>query len=203
MRTIEPRSTAEAMIWFGASKCGSSRRYAFTLAFSSRQMSLPCVRMRSTNSQANLLIFSSPFGSQNRFLPPLRDRNVGVHAAAVDAHHRLRQEARRQPHVRGHLAADQLVELDLVGRRHHFGVAVVDLELRRRHFRVILLVLEAHRALHFGAAVDEERAADRPAASDSSRRCSRTRTCRSRDSAARRPTPLNRKPSISLAAFSV
>ena len=26
MRTIEPRSTAEALIWFGASKCGSSRR---------------------------------------------------------------------------------------------------------------------------------------------------------------------------------
>ena len=26
MRTMEPRSTAEAMIWFGASKCGSRRR---------------------------------------------------------------------------------------------------------------------------------------------------------------------------------
>ena len=26
MRIIDPRSTAEALIWFGASKCGSSRR---------------------------------------------------------------------------------------------------------------------------------------------------------------------------------
>ena len=34
-------------------------------------MSLPCVRMRSTNSQAHLLIFSSPFGSQKMFLPSL------------------------------------------------------------------------------------------------------------------------------------
>jgi len=25
IRTIEPRSIAEALIWFGASKCGSSR----------------------------------------------------------------------------------------------------------------------------------------------------------------------------------
>ena len=32
-------------------------------------MSLPWVRMRSTNSQAHLLIFSSPFGSQKMFLP--------------------------------------------------------------------------------------------------------------------------------------
>src|SRR3954453_16812326 len=69
MRTIDPRSTADALIWFGASKCGSSRRYEFTLGFSSRQMSLPCVRMRSTNCQANLLIFSSPFGSQNVLFP--------------------------------------------------------------------------------------------------------------------------------------
>src|ERR1700681_4653842 len=71
MRIIDPRSTGEALIWLGASKCGSSRRYAFTLALSSRQMSLPCVKILSTNDQPNLLNFSSPLGSQNRFLFPL------------------------------------------------------------------------------------------------------------------------------------
>ena len=78
-----------------------------------------------------------------------------MHAAAVDAHHRLGQEARRQPHAGGDLAADQLVELDLVGRGHDFGVAVVDFELRGRDFGVVLFVLEAHGALHFGAGIDE------------------------------------------------
>src|ERR1700744_6312908 len=67
MRTIDPRSVAEALIWFGASKCGSRRRYQFTLAFSSRQISLPCVRMRSTNCHAVFEIFSVPFGSQKIF----------------------------------------------------------------------------------------------------------------------------------------
>ena len=84
-------------------------------------------------------------------LAVLGDRHVGVHAAAVHADDRLRQEAGGQPHLGGHLAADQLVELDLVRRRDHFGVAVVDFELRGRDFGVILFVLEAHRALHFGA----------------------------------------------------
>ena len=89
-------------------------------------------------------------------LAVLADGDVGVHAAAVDAHDRLRQEADAvKPMLGGHLAADQLVELDLVGGRHHFAVAVVDFELRRRDFRVVLFVLEAHRALHFGGGVDE------------------------------------------------
>ena len=70
-RTIEPRSIAEALIWLGASKCGSSRRYEFTLELSKRQMSLPTVRMRSMNCQPSGLSFSGPFGSQNRFLLPL------------------------------------------------------------------------------------------------------------------------------------
>src|ERR1700761_2457671 len=69
MRIIDPRSTAEALIWFGASKCGSKRRYAFTLAFNNRQMSLPCDRILSTKLHANGEIFSCPLGSQNRFLP--------------------------------------------------------------------------------------------------------------------------------------
>src|ERR1700689_2159760 len=69
MRIIEPRSVAEALIWFGASKCGSRRRYAFTLAFSNRQISLPWVRILSTNVHAIFETFSSPLGSQKRFLP--------------------------------------------------------------------------------------------------------------------------------------
>ena len=126
-----------------------------TLAFSSRQISLPCVRMRSTNSQANLLDLLFALRIPEHVLAVLADRNVGVHAAAVHAHDRLGQEARGQPHLGGHLAADQLVELDLIGRGDHFGVAVVDFELRRRDFRMVLLVLEAHGALHFGAVIDE------------------------------------------------
>src|SRR5579859_1272942 len=69
MRIIEPRSTGEALIWLGASKCGSRRRYAFTLAFSNRQISFPWVRMRSRNDHATLASFSSPFGSQKMFFP--------------------------------------------------------------------------------------------------------------------------------------
>src|SRR5260221_10504476 len=71
IRTMEPRSTAEAINWLGASKWGSRRRKALTLGLSTRQMSLPAVRTRSVKSQANWLIFSSPLGSQKMFLPPL------------------------------------------------------------------------------------------------------------------------------------
>ena len=60
-----------------------------------------------------------------------------------------------KPHVGRDLAADQLVELDLIGRRNHFAVSVVDFELRGRNFRMVLLVLKAHRALHFSGGVDE------------------------------------------------
>ena len=87
--------------------------------------------MRSTNSQANLEIFSSPLGSQKMFLPFFMTRHVGVHAAAVDADDGLGQEAGGHAHGVGHLAADQLVELDLVGGGDHFAVAVVDFKLRR------------------------------------------------------------------------
>src|ERR1017187_923752 len=94
-------------------------------------------------------------GIPEEVLPVLHHRYVGVHPAAVHPHHRLRQKARRQPHPRGHLPANQLVQLYLVRRRHHFRIAVVDLKLRRRHLRVVLLVLKPHRPLHFRAAVDE------------------------------------------------
>ncbi len=85
----------------------------------------------------------------------LGDGDVGVHAAAVHAHDRLGQEAGRVAHVVGDLPAEQLVELNLVGCGHDFGVAEVDLKLAGRDLGVVLLVLEAHGALHFGRSVDE------------------------------------------------
>ena len=60
-----------------------------------------------------------------------------------------------RPMLRGDLAADQLVKLDLVGGGDDFAVSVVDFKLRRRDFRVVFLVLEAHGALHFSRRVDE------------------------------------------------
>ena len=57
------------------------------------------------NSQPNPESFSWPFGSQNRLTLLLGDGDVGVHAAAVHADHRLGQEARRVAHVVGDLAA--------------------------------------------------------------------------------------------------
>ncbi len=56
-------------------------------------------------------------------LAALGDRHIRVHAAAVHAHNRLRQEARRHAHLRRHLAADQLVQLNLVRSGNHFAVA--------------------------------------------------------------------------------
>ncbi len=90
-----------------------------------------------------------------RVLIVLTDGNVGVHAAAVHADDRLGKEARGHAHPGRHLAADELVELDVVGRSHHFRIAIVDFELRGRDFGVILLVLEAHGTLHFGGLIDE------------------------------------------------
>jgi hypothetical protein len=90
-----------------------------------------------------------------KVLPLFADGHVRVHAVAVHADNGLRQKARSQPHLGGHLAADQFVELNLVRRGHHFSVAVIDLELRGRNFRVILLVLKTHRALHFRGGVDK------------------------------------------------
>src|SRR5579862_4291325 len=78
-----------------------------------------------------------------------------MHATAVYANDRLGKEACGHAHVGRDLAAEQLIELDLVGRPDNFRVAVVDLKLAWSHFRVILLVLKAHGALYFGRSVDE------------------------------------------------
>ena len=63
IRIIEPRSLAETLIWFGASKCGSSRRYEFTLEFRIRQMSFAFARMRLIALQASSESPSCPFAS--------------------------------------------------------------------------------------------------------------------------------------------
>ncbi len=77
IRTIEPRSMADTLIWFGASKCGSSRRYEFTLEFRIRQMSLALARMRLMKLQPAAEIRSLPLASQKRFTPPrVSDRLV-------------------------------------------------------------------------------------------------------------------------------
>ena len=55
--------------------------------------------------------------------------DVRVHAVAVHAGHRLRQEARGHIHPRGDLARQQLVQLHLVGRGHNFAIAVINFKL--------------------------------------------------------------------------
>ena len=57
--------------------------------------------------------------------------------------------------LRRHLPADQFVELDVIRRRHHLRIVVVDLELRGRNLRMILFVLESHRPLHFRRRIDK------------------------------------------------
>src|SRR5262249_4251057 len=94
-------------------------------------------------------------GIPEEVLPVFAHRNVGVHAAAVDADDRLGQEAGGEAHVRRNLPADQLLTRDLGGPRYYFSITVVDLKLRWRDFRVILFILEAHGALHFGRGVNE------------------------------------------------
>ena len=107
------------------------------------------------NFQPKLLSCSRSLRIPEEVAAVLADRNVGVHAAAVDADDRLGQEARRHAELRCHLAADQLVELNLVGCQDDVAVAVVDLELRRRDLGMVFFVFEPHRALHFGHRVDE------------------------------------------------
>ena len=73
--------------------------------------------MRSTNDQPDWRQLFLSLGIPEQVLAALADRNVGVHAASVDADDRLGQEAGGHAQAGGHLAADQFVELNLVGRR--------------------------------------------------------------------------------------
>ncbi len=78
-----------------------------------------------------------------------------MHAVAVDADDGLGQEGGRAAHACRYLAADELVELDLVSGGNYFTVAVINFELRGSDFGVVLLIFKAHRALYFGRGVDE------------------------------------------------
>src|SRR5712664_1502829 len=49
-------------------------------------------------------------------------------ARAVHTHDWLGQKARAQSHVRRDLAADQLVELNLIRGGDHFSITIIDLE---------------------------------------------------------------------------
>src|SRR5947209_610347 len=78
-----------------------------------------------------------------------------MHTVSVHPDDRFGQKASRQAHFGRYLTAYQLIELNLIGRRNHFCVAVIDLELRRSNLGVILLVLESHRALDISGTIDE------------------------------------------------
>ena len=80
-----------------------------------------------------------------------------MHAAAVHADHGFRQKRGCQSHVGCNLAADQLIELNLIGSRYYFCVPVVDFKLRRRNFGMIFFILKSHGALDFRRRVDEVR----------------------------------------------
>ena len=85
----------------------------------------------------------------------LRDRDIGVHAAAVDSGYGFGKEAGAVAVVVGDLTAEELVELNLVGRGHNFGVSEVDFELAGCDLGMVLFVLETHGALHLSGGVDE------------------------------------------------
>src|SRR5439155_25101316 len=62
-------------------------------------------------------------------LAVLADGYVGMHSIAVDPDDGLGQERSGQTHLGSHLAANQLVKLNLVGGGHNFAVAVVNFKL--------------------------------------------------------------------------
>src|SRR4029077_6967128 len=78
---------------------------------------------------AELAKFLFPFGIPKQVLPFFADRHVGVHSASVHAHDGLGEKTCAKPHIRGYLAADQLVELNLICSSDHLSIAIVDLEL--------------------------------------------------------------------------
>ena len=102
-----------------------------------------------------LLSFSSPFGSQKRFLPSSLMETLVCMPLPLTPTTGFGRKRGGEAHVGCDLAADQLVELNLIGGGDNFTVPVVDFKLRRRDFGMILLILKSHGALHFGGGVDE------------------------------------------------
>src|SRR5689334_5301844 len=104
---------------------------------------------------SKLAEFFLAFGVPKEIFPFLADRDVGVHAVAIYTHYRLGQERRGQAHSGGHLAADQFVDLDLVGGGNNLTIAVIDFKLRWRNLRVVFFILETHGALDFRRGVNK------------------------------------------------
>src|SRR5262249_40883912 len=95
-----------------------------------QQANIVAVRKNAVDEgPAQLAEFFFALGIPEEVFASLADGDIGVHTASVYAHHGLGQEAGGETHLVGHLAADQLVELDLVGRSHYFAVAVIDFKL--------------------------------------------------------------------------
>src|SRR5882724_13096830 len=69
-------------------------------------------------SPAELAQLFFAFGVPEQVLSVFADGNVGVHAVAVYTDHRLGQERSCQSHSGRNLAADEFIQLDLVGRGH-------------------------------------------------------------------------------------
>src|SRR5882762_1776174 len=91
MRIMEPRSVGDALIWLGASKCGSTA--VGVHAGIEQKTDIVAVGEDAVHERVpQLAEFLLPFGVPEQVLATLADRDVGVHAAAVYAHHWLGQE---------------------------------------------------------------------------------------------------------------
>ena len=95
-----------------------------------QQTNIVCVCENPVHKRpTELAQFFFAFRVPENILAALAHRNIRVHPAAVHSYHRLRQEAGRKSHLRRHLPADQLIELNLICRRHHFSVPIINLKL--------------------------------------------------------------------------
>ncbi len=91
--------------------------------------------------------FSWPFWSQKRFVLPSEIDILVCIPLPLTPTTGLGRKACGIAHVSRDLPAQQLIELDLVGRGYHLAIAVINLELAGRNFRVIFLIAKAHRSL--------------------------------------------------------
>src|SRR5262249_19052449 len=75
---------------------------------------------------SQLAEFLFALGIPEKVLAVFADGDVGMHAAAVHTHDGFGKETGGEPHLGGHLATDELVKLNLVGRGQNFSIAVID-----------------------------------------------------------------------------
>ena len=95
-------------------------------------------------------------GVVHQVAPFVKYGEVGMHAGAVDFHHRFGKKRCRETAHGGNLAGEELVELDLVACHEAFRTAVVEFELGRGDFGMIFFVFKAEGALGFRKMIDEE-----------------------------------------------